>query len=100
MERGYVRELDLSNCGPASVATRVGVVPGLRSSAGKPGFFSFFFFHLFSFSTRRPDVVFFFPRSTTAANAVVLLRAVNANPHQPDTARLYPSNSKVDALQA
>ncbi|KJK88846.1 hypothetical protein H633G_07284 [Metarhizium anisopliae BRIP 53284] len=38
MERGYVRELDLSNCGPASVATRVGVVPGLRSSAA---FFTF-----------------------------------------------------------
>ncbi|KAK8932109.1 hypothetical protein VCV18_000641 [Metarhizium anisopliae] len=35
MERGYVRELDLSNCGPASVATRVGVVPGLRSSAAR-----------------------------------------------------------------
>lgn len=51
MERGYVRELDLSNCGPASVATRVGVVPGLRSSAGKPGIFFTFFFHLSSFST-------------------------------------------------
>ncbi|KAG8422574.1 hypothetical protein J3459_010248 [Metarhizium acridum] len=38
MERGYVRELDLSNCGPASVGTRVGVVPGLRSSAA---FFTF-----------------------------------------------------------
>lgn len=53
MERGYVRELDLSNCGPASVATRVGVVPGLRSSAGKPGIFFTFFFSpdLSSFST-------------------------------------------------
>ncbi|POR36310.1 Uncharacterized protein TPAR_03492, partial [Tolypocladium paradoxum] len=37
MERG-VRELDLSNCGPGFVADRVGVVPGLRSSAA---FFTF-----------------------------------------------------------
>lgn len=35
MERVGVRELDLSNCGPGSVAERVGVVPGLRSSAGE-----------------------------------------------------------------
>lgn len=35
MERVGVRELDLSNCGPGSVAERVAVVPGLRSSAGK-----------------------------------------------------------------
>ncbi|OAQ69038.1 GCN5-related N-acetyltransferase (GNAT) domain-containing protein [Pochonia chlamydosporia 170] len=38
MERVGVRELDLSNCGPGSVAERVGVVPGLRSSAA---FFTF-----------------------------------------------------------
>ncbi|KAK2595316.1 hypothetical protein QQS21_006972 [Conoideocrella luteorostrata] len=33
MERGGVRELDLRKCGPGSVAERVGVIPGLRSSA-------------------------------------------------------------------
>ncbi|KHN98041.1 acetyltransferase, GNAT family [Metarhizium album ARSEF 1941] len=33
MERACVRELDLSNCGQTSTAQRVGVVPGLRSSA-------------------------------------------------------------------
>ncbi|TWU76615.1 hypothetical protein ED733_008158 [Metarhizium rileyi] len=38
MERGCVRELDLSNCGPGSIADHVGVVPGLRSSAA---FFTF-----------------------------------------------------------
>ena len=30
-----MRELDLSNCGPGLMADRVGVVPGLRSSAGE-----------------------------------------------------------------
>ncbi|KND88795.1 hypothetical protein TOPH_06596 [Tolypocladium ophioglossoides CBS 100239] len=40
MERG-VRKLDLSNCGPGFVADRVGVVPGLRSSADITAFFTF-----------------------------------------------------------
>lgn len=34
MEPG-VRQLDLSKCGPGFVSDRVGVVSGLRSSAGK-----------------------------------------------------------------